>query len=320
MIISDKTHAAAALTIPVMASHRIAYCVVLTVLVAFQGSAAQNRKPEGPPPGTLVDLGSHKLHLRCVGSGSPSVILEAGAGDFSTVWAPVQEIVSKRFRTCAYDRAGSGWSETGPEPRTMKQEVYELHALLDSARIPGPYVLVGHSYGGLLVRLYAERYRDDVSGVVLVDPTHESTRLFVQRRGEPKGSWVRIREGAKGVTVPEVQKTKGATPSEWQNYWAEELQQMHDARAKEPQPLADRPLIVIAAAKPSPPGDTPEELWNDLQKEKAEQKADLARLSRNSRLIVDRTSGHHVHVDNPQLVASAIGDVVEATTKRTKLR
>jgi pimeloyl-ACP methyl ester carboxylesterase len=294
--------------------------VVITIVLMSGMHARQVDKQKAAPPGTLIDIGSHKLHLHCIGMGNPTVLFEAGAGDFSTRWSLVQEVVSKRVRACAYDRARSGWSEAGPQPRTMKQEVDELHTLLNRAEISGPYVLVGHSYGGLLVRLYTERYSKDVIGIVLVDPTHESTRLLVQRRGEPQGKWVRIREGANGLSVPDVQKTKTITPPEWQNYWAEELQQMHESRKSNPEPLGDRPLIVLAANKPSTrPAETPEDLWNDLQRERSDHKADLARLSRNSKLVRDPSSGHHIHVENPELVVRAIEEVIETAVRQTRL-
>lgn len=114
--------------------------VVITIVLMFGMHARQVDKHKAAP-GTLVDIGSHKLHLRCIGTGKPTVLFEAGGGDFSTRWTPVQEVVSRWFRACAYDRAGSGWSEAGPQPRTMKQGVYELHTLLNKAEIPGPYVL-----------------------------------------------------------------------------------------------------------------------------------------------------------------------------------
>src|SRR5262245_17966452 len=95
----------------------------------------------------------------------------------------------------------------------MRQEVFELHALLEAAKIAPPYILVGHSYGGLLVRLYTAEYPKDVIGLVLVDPTHESTRLYVQKRGEPHGKWLRIREGAKDRPIPAVQPTMITAPS-----------------------------------------------------------------------------------------------------------
>jgi pimeloyl-ACP methyl ester carboxylesterase len=293
--------------------------VVITI-VLMSGMHARQVDKQKAAPGTLVDIGSHKLHLHCIGTGKPTVLFEAGGGDFSTRWTPVQEVVSRRFRACAYDRAGSGWSEAGPQPRTMKQEVYELHTLLNKAEIPGPYVLVGHSYGGLLVRLYAEQYGKDVLGIVLVDPTHESTRLFAQRRGEPQGKWVRIREGAKGLTVPDVQKTKTITPSEGQNYWAEELQQMYESRKGNPESLGDRPLIVLAAGRPSRrPPETPDDLWNELQRERSDHTGDLARLSRNSKLVRDPSSGHHIHVENPELVVRAIEEVIETAVRQTRL-
>jgi pimeloyl-ACP methyl ester carboxylesterase len=278
-------------------------------------------KQKTPPPGTLVDIGGWKLHLHCLGEGAPSVVLEAGAGDFSTRWSQVQDSLPKRFRVCAYDRAGSGWSEVGPTPRTMKQEVFELHSLLAKAGIRGPYVLVGHSYGGFLARLYVDQYGKDVIGIVLVDPTHENTRLSVQRRGEPGGTWVRIREGAKGRPIPEIQTTIASPPQRAsENYWAEEFQQVYESRKTNPVPLGDRPLIVLAAGKPSSrPPDTPEELWNDLQKEKSDEKADLARLSRNAKLVRDPTSGHHIHVENPPLVVRAIEEVIDAAQRRTRL-
>src|SRR5262249_17564641 len=151
---------------------------------------------------------------------------------------------------------------------------------------------------------------------------HESTRLYVQKRGEPHGKWVRIREGAKDRPIPAVQPTMITAPSPpSENYWAEELQQMYESRKKDPEPLGDRPLIVLAAGKSStqPGGDTPPDLWNELQREKNDQKSDLARLSRNSKLVRDPTSGHHIHVENPELVARSIEEVIQATSQGTRL-
>ena len=144
-------------------------------------------RPSRPAPGVLVDIGSHHLHIRCVGPAGkkPTVILEAGGGGFSDSWSSVQELLSSRVRSCAYDRAGSGWSEPGPAPRTMRQEVFELHALLKAAKISGPLVLVGQSIGSLLVRLYAGQYRREIVGMVLVDPTHIEEVLGSISRGAP---------------------------------------------------------------------------------------------------------------------------------------
>ncbi len=294
--------------------------IVVSLLTISGGQSTLKNRP--PAIDRLVDIGGHKLHLVCVGAGSPTVVFEAGAGDSSTTWAQVQVGMPPTIKSCAYDRAGSGSSEKGPTPRTMKQEIYELHALLDSADIPGPYVLVGHSYGGLLVRLYAAAYPEEVPGLVLVDPTHENTRLSVQGRGDPAASWVRIRESAKGQAVPAPRldvPAGGALDNA--NYWPDELQQMFTQRASDPVPLGDRPLIVLAGTKPTPPqGGASEQLWQELLTEKGQEKEDLARLSRNSKLIRDSSSGHHVQTDNPSLVIAAIKQVVEAARQGTKLQ
>lgn len=275
--------------------------------------------PAGPAPGVLVDIGGHKLHLRCVGpaGGRPTVILEAGGGGFSNSWSLVQALLSSRVRTCAYDRAGLGWSEPGPAPRTMRQEVFELHALIEAAKVPGPFVLVGQSIGGLLVRLYAERYGSDVVGIVLVDPTHESDVLGSVRYG----GWVRLREKATGRAVPEP-RPEGKASTQYNpedDYLAEELQQIYLSRKANPEPLGNRPLIVLAAGRrPAPPG-TPEDLWTQLRVEKDGQKIDLSRLSSNSKFVLDPSSGHAIQSDNPQIVARAIEAVLAALAKGVRL-
>jgi pimeloyl-ACP methyl ester carboxylesterase len=274
--------------------------------------------PTGPPPGVLVLVGAHKLHLRCTGPSGPgpTVILEAGGGGYASGWSRVQDLLSPATRTCSYDRAGSGWSEPGPAPRTLTQEVFELHELLQAARVSGPFVLAGQSIGGLLVRLYTERYGSDVIGVVLVDPTHESSVLYNMK----KGGWVRLRDLATGRPVPEPRLESRAGPTDDTDYLPEEFQLIYLSRNANPEPLGDRPLIVLAAGKQSAPPGTSDELWATLKQEKDEQKADLARLSRNSKLIRDPSSGHNIHVDNPQLVARAIEEVRDAATKGVRLQ
>jgi pimeloyl-ACP methyl ester carboxylesterase len=138
----------------------------------YQAIATEIDQRTYAPPGELVDVGYHSLHINCVGQGSPTVILEAANGGMSAHWTRVQQEVAETTHVCAYDRAGLGWSEPGPEPRDAKQISSELHPLLEGAGIEGPYVLVGHSYGGLYARMYAARYPDEVAGVVLVDSSH----------------------------------------------------------------------------------------------------------------------------------------------------
>ena len=120
-----------------------------------------------PLPGQLVDVGGYRLHINCTGSGSPTVVIVAGAGDWSTTWGGVvQPEVAKTARVCTYDRPGLGWSEAGPLPGDAAQSAKELHTLLQNANVPGPYVMVGHSLGGFVVRIFAHDYASEVAGVV----------------------------------------------------------------------------------------------------------------------------------------------------------
>ena len=155
--------------------------LVLAVLGAiYQTIATKLAERAYPPPGEMVDVEGYSLHINCVGQGSPTVLLDAGLGLFSAQWVRVQREVSGTTRVCAYDRAGMGWSEMGPDPRDAKQITSELHTLLSKAGIDGPYVVVGHSLGGLSMLTYANRYPDEVAGVVLVDSTSELDQ-FSQR-------------------------------------------------------------------------------------------------------------------------------------------
>lgn len=299
------------------------------------------------PPGRLVDLGGYKLHLHCTGSGDPTVVLVAGAGDFSFDWSLVQVSASHKTRVCSYDRAGLAWSDVGPLPRTMRQDAYELHRLLELAGVKAPYVLVGHSAGGLLVRVYAMEYPEDVAGLVLVDPTHEDTTLMYQ------GKIVRVRDSSKGRPIPAPQTMYSNPPkqptkeerkqylqmfgppqiklpfnrlsseaqrwrrwalsarnpgAEWDDsIWADELEALGRARAMTKLPLADRPLVVLVADKGWPP--TGEE-QKRLAEEKRAQKLGLADLSSRARTVLIDKSGHHIQLEAPDVVVEAISEVV----------
>ena len=220
--------------------------------------------------------------------GGPTVILEAGAGDYSNRWTAVQDRLAPRVRSCAHDRAGFGWS--AGTPQGMPQDNADLHALLTAAAVPGPYVLVGHSLGALLVRRYALQYPDGIVGLVLAGPTHENTRLFSPLDNQ----WKRMREQAMGA----------------------DFQELYLARQANPVALGNRPVIVIVGTRPDLNVTTPDE----IAREKAAELEDQPRISTNSTLVRDPSSGHHIHVDNPALVAGAIDEVVAAATSGTRLR
>jgi pimeloyl-ACP methyl ester carboxylesterase len=159
----------------------VALVIILLLLLCvgfvYQAFGSARGMRKYPPPGRLVDVGGFRLHINCAGTGSPSVVLESGIGASSLSWGLVQPEVAKFTRVCSYDRAGLGWSDPAPPPRTCSRISDELDRLLLNAGIPGPYVLVGHSFGGYVVRHFATRYPDKVAGMVLVDTIHPSEWL-----------------------------------------------------------------------------------------------------------------------------------------------
>ena len=139
----------------------------------YQAAASASDLKKYPAPGEMYDVGKYRLHLHCTGEGSPTVILEAGAGSPGLTWTLVQDEIAKTTRVCSYDRAGYGWSDLAPDPLSPTQIASDLHTLLETAGVPGPYILVGHSAGGIYVRAYASQYPSEVAGMVLVDASQE---------------------------------------------------------------------------------------------------------------------------------------------------
>jgi pimeloyl-ACP methyl ester carboxylesterase len=169
------------------------HCIfAIAITLTLTAMAAAETIPA--PPGKLVDLGHHDLHINCTGEGSPTVVVENGLGDFSFDWILVQTKVAAFTRICTYDRAGYAWSESGPKPRTFAQINLELRDALAKLKERGPFVLVGHSYGGPVVRNFAVTYPREVAGMVLVDSAFEG-----QRVGIGGGKTMRLGERALGV-------------------------------------------------------------------------------------------------------------------------
>ena len=150
----------------------------------YQAVATQRDERAFPPPGRLVDVGGYRLHLYCIGRGTPTVILDALFPGTVSNWAWVQPEIAATTRVCAYDRAGLGWSDRGPTPRDAVHHAHELHTLLVRAGERGPYVLVGHSLGGLSVRMFADQYPGEVAGMALIEASDPDTWTSL---GKPEG-------------------------------------------------------------------------------------------------------------------------------------
>lgn len=255
------------------------------------------------PPGKLVGVGGHQLYIHCIGEGSPTVVLDAGRGGSSNDWRNVQPDLAKFTRVCSYDRAGYGFSEPGPKPRTGQQIINELHKLLVNAGIEGPYVLVGHSSGGLHVRLYASQYPDEVVGMALIDPSHEDQRLRI-----PAEIWK--------VATP----TPEPGTADYDEFVArpETDVQVRANRALPPK-LRDIPLIVLTGdQRPSTLPGISEALLNQAWQTIQEMWAELPLLSSNGRRITAKKSGHDIPRDQPKTVIEAIRQIVEEVRREQK--
>lgn len=147
-------------------------CLLAALLMlSINSQAADNFKPFHPP-GKFINLGMHVMYVECLGDKSPTVLIDVGLADSSANWYKVVQQLSENVRTCIYDRAGYGWSDPGPGERTTAQIVHELNMLLETAHIPAPYVMVGHSFGGFTARYFATRYPNKTAGAVLINSSH----------------------------------------------------------------------------------------------------------------------------------------------------
>jgi pimeloyl-ACP methyl ester carboxylesterase len=273
-----------------------------------------------PPSGQLVDVGDHRLHINCTGTGSPTVVIEAGLGDWSTSWAgSVQPEVAKTTRVCTYDRAGLGWSETSPLPSDAAQFAKELHTLLQNANIPGPYVMVGHSLGGLIVRVFAHDYASEVAGVVLIDSMNpkqvtQSLSNSLDRRFSFQALLARFGVARLLVKVPAIAPSVSEEAYYPLYIRPQSLQTTANeyaglpasgAEAAAVKSFGDLPLIVLTARLNTNPG------WPEWQTE-------LLQLSSNSQHLFAENSGHTIQIDQPDAAVSAILKMVELVRQSTQ--
>ncbi len=273
-----------------------------------------------PVRGSLVPVKGHKIHLYCTGAGGPAVVLEAPLAGIFKLWTPVQQAVSRFTRVCSYDRAGFGWSEPGPLPRTSEQLALELHDTLSVAGVKPPYILVGWSAGGFPVRVFAGKFPEDVAAVVLVDSSHPDVTARLHVNDNPNadiGKWEPFlpalhRLGITRIRLRQQEKRPASfSEAEWDEYlFLRDTVNSFKAMAREgeawqqsfPQVRAcnfgDKPLIVLTGARDA------DAQWratwvNGMQ-------AELARLSTRGRQVVLENSGHAIPFEAPAAVADAI--------------
>ena len=305
----------------------LVYPVFAALMMSSVGGAYETYRERAdaanfPMPGRLIDVGGHRLHINCTGTGSPTVVLEPGLGEPSTAMAWIAPAVASTTRVCVYDRAGRGWSESASAPQGGIQTATDLHTLLERAHEPGPYVLAGHSAGGIYVLNYARRYPNDVAGMVLLDSMHpeQYTRIpswpgfyeMFRRASGVLPSLSRLGVGrvlyanAYNDLPPPARALERAflaTPRDNRSL-RDEFSQLRTAMAQTRSltGLGNVPLVVVTAEKDAEPG------WEAAQ-------TDLLRLSKNSihRFAPDAT--HAMLTENKAEAArssQAIRDVVNA--------
>jgi pimeloyl-ACP methyl ester carboxylesterase len=330
-------------------------CIVFAAIAVACGALTAIGEPVPPKPlGKLVNLGGHKLHVYCTGHGGPTVVVENGLGDFSFDWILVQDRVSRFTRICTYDRAGYAWSDPGPTPRTFDQLNFELHDALLKLGERGPYVLVGHSYGGPVARNFAASYPQSIAGMVLVDSAFEGERIPIGG-----GKTLRLGDGAKGVAIPTPHETvtesdkpavraedlppelktldpmfKVLPPVEQKlQLWAQQLPQVYGAEGSETEWSADYftrwlaksqagalgnvPLVVLTRAE-SGYGNDLDIPAAQLDKERKDGQTQLALLSTNHKQVIVH-SGHNMNLEAPVDVTIAVREVVEAIRNKSRL-
>lgn len=306
--------------------------LVLAALGAiYQHIGTKIDKRTYPPVGKMVDIGGYKLHMIDSGSGGPTVVIDAGMGCSSLDWALVQPEVAKFARVISYDRAGYAWSDTSPLARTSANIVKELHAMLQNSNIPTPYILVGHSFGGLNVRLYAATYPDEVAGIVLVDASSENGFKFnlTDYVTDILPMMITVYLGINRALIyfkfidlqkefansqlleslnPSIQKaycTNMISSTQFSTILKESLaiqesgKQMKQAHGD----LGNKPLIIITAGKQ----------WGDdaSKKEWADWQVALTKKSSRCKQIIAQNSGHMINTDQPEIIVDAVREMAE---------
>ena len=276
------------------------------------------------PPGELYDIGTHKLHLYCKGEGKPTVIIDTGMGSLSLEWTTVKDNLSQQLRVCTYDRAGYGWSEPGPVPRTSRQIATELNELIVVSGLEGPFILVGHSFGGYNIRYFAHQYPDKVAGMVLVDASHPEQFERMDLVKMMSFDQQQMRALRQTVSIPVLHKRYPEDVKllafrlmmEQKSHYArlDELEHFQESakQLREIESHLDIPLVVLTrgmrAWPQDPMGTMREIVWQEMQSE-------MSHLSTLSLQVIANYSGHSPHMDQPMLVSSVILNTAGAASE-----
>lgn len=311
---------------------RIVICglaALLFTLATYEAVAEKIDLRRYPPPGQLVDVGGYALHVRCEGDGGPAVVFESGAGSTSAAWRLVQPEVARFTRTCAYDRAGFGWSESADGKPSVKASAEALHTLLHRAGVEPPYILVPHSLGGAVTMQFAADYPGEVAGFVFVDAAYaELYERFLERFpewGDRIGRTKLLLTAARSAAYlglprlfrmntadPRLPQDEvgpanafGRTPRTFRAIRRDIDSLLNSRSAGAPNVPTDRPAAVVTHPGTALFKDAgPQALWLEMQQELAD------RFGTDLRVVGD--AGHFVQIDHPQAVNDAIRDVFDA--------
>lgn len=299
---------------------------LLPILVALSVGMVPVPGASAPQPrGSLIDIGGYRLSVQCDGEGLPVVVLDAGLGGASSDWRKVQPALATTNRTCIYDRAGYGRSESSPLPRTSARIAAELRTLLMRAQLPPPYLLVGHSFGGYNVRLFAGLFPGDTAGLVLVDSPHEAQAEALFEQGvlgflDPQG-WLRALWSPDLLSslpaeTSAIAELLGMQAKTWHTILNEAAAFDISGQELEATPLpANIPLGVLMHGRRIFPegavGDGLEQDWLHGNRE-------LVRAQTLGRFAIAPESGHFIHADQPELIVDMVRTVLGMKGARRK--